>query len=105
MVDDFKSTELDPRELVLLYKNLMVYDNNILKKHFDKFEVKFDLTTIINQYKMENDKMNLDTDAKIRDSKKIVCQILESKNQQFIAELKKNPNKTKKFQYSKFSPF
>lgn len=62
MVDDFKSTELDPRELVLLYKNLLVQDINTLKKHFDKTEFKFDLTTIISQYKMENDKMNLDTD-------------------------------------------
>lgn len=49
--------------------------------------------------------MDLKTEDKIKESKIKVCQILESKNQQFIGELKKNPNKSKKFQYSKFSPF
>tara|TARA_B110000285_G_C15123761_1_gene618871 strand:- start:1416 stop:1547 length:132 start_codon:yes stop_codon:yes gene_type:complete len=42
---------------------------------------------------MENDKMDLKTEEKIKESKIKVCQILESKNQQFIGELKKNPNK------------
>lgn len=49
--------------------------------------------------------MDLKTEEKIKESKIKVCQILESKNQQFIGELKKNPNKKQKFQYSKFSPF
>ena len=35
MLNDFKNTELDPRELVLLYKNLVLNNSeNSLKKHF-----------------------------------------------------------------------
>ena len=49
--------------------------------------------------------MDMDTGEKVKESKVKVCQILESKNQQFIGELKKNPQKSKVFQYSKFSPF
>jgi hypothetical protein len=105
MLNDFKSTDLDPRELILLYKNLLVYNMEVLLKHFNKKEFGFDLQTIVNQYKMENDKMDLNTDLKIIESKKIVAQILEHKNQKFTAELKKNPNKIVKFQYSNFSPF
>ena len=49
--------------------------------------------------------MDLKVEDKIKESKIKVCQILEQMNQQFIGEIKKNPNKSKKFQYSKFSPF
>ena len=41
----------------------------------------------------------------MEESKLIIAQILEHKNRTFIPDLKKNPNKTIKFQYSKFSPF
>ena len=36
MTNDFKSTDLDPRELILLYKGLLISkDLNTLKKHFN----------------------------------------------------------------------
>ena len=57
MLRDFKRTDLDPRELVLLYKYLLVYNTESLKKHFTKSEFTFDASTIIDRYKMENDKM------------------------------------------------
>lgn len=43
MMDDFKSTDNDPRELILLYKNLLGTDKASLGKHFDNTEFKFDL--------------------------------------------------------------
>jgi len=81
MMDDFKSTDNDPRELVLLYKNLLGSDKQSLSKHFNKTEFKFDLETIINQWKMENDRMDLKVEDKIKESKVKVCQILEQMNQ------------------------
>ena len=48
VLNDFRSTELDPRELVLLYKNLLVYNGDTLKKHFTKTEFNFDIKNIIN---------------------------------------------------------
>jgi hypothetical protein len=80
MIDDFKSTDFDPRELVLLYKNLLGSDKASLSKHFNKTEFKFDLETIINQWKMENDRMDLKVEDKIKESKIKVCQILEQMN-------------------------
>tara|TARA_B110000285_G_C14932755_1_gene518123 strand:+ start:345 stop:620 length:276 start_codon:yes stop_codon:yes gene_type:complete len=55
MLKDFKSTDLDPRELILLYKSLLVYNEEALKKHFTRTQFSFDLETIVNQYKNEKD--------------------------------------------------
>ena len=62
MLNDFKRTELDPRELVLMYKYLLVYSSNSeqqyiesLKKHFNRTEFTIDISNIIDRYKMEND--------------------------------------------------
>ena len=65
VLNDFKSTDLDPRELILLYKNLLLYNKDALKKHFVQTEFGFDLQTIIEQYKLENDKMSLNTEKMI----------------------------------------
>ena len=81
MLNDFKRTDLDPREMVLLYKNLLVYNHDTtLKRHFTKTEFTFDITTIIDRWKMENDKMATSTDQKVTESKGYVIQILEHKN-------------------------
>jgi hypothetical protein len=96
MLNDFKNTDLDPRELILLYKNMLVYNIDALKKHFTKTEFNFDLETIINQYKMEKG-IEMNVEKKIIESKKIVAQILEHKNQKFTSDLRKNVNKTVKF--------
>jgi hypothetical protein len=73
MLNDFKNTDLDPRELILLYKNMLVYNIDALRKHFTRTEFNFDLETIINQYKMENDVMDLSIEKKIIESKKVVA--------------------------------
>ena len=51
VLNDFRSTDLDPRELVLLYKNLLLYNGDTLKKHFTKTEFTHDIKNIINSYK------------------------------------------------------
>lgn len=105
MQNDFKRTDLDPRELILMYKYLLVYNQENLKKHFTRTEFTFDIGTIIDRFKMENDKMGISTEKKIHESKSAIIPILEHKNNMFTSELAKNQNKLKKFQYSKFSPF
>ena len=48
VLNDFRSTDLDPRELVLLYKNLFLYTNvETVKKHFTKTEFTLDIKNII----------------------------------------------------------
>lgn len=90
MQNDFKRTELDPRELVLMYKYLLVYEKENLKKHFARTEFTFDIGTIIDRYKMENDKMGISTEKKVLESKGAVIAILEHKNLMFTSELSKN---------------
>ena len=55
--NDFKITDLDPRELVLLYKNLLVSPQGLgaatWSKHFTTTETRFDLTRQIEQFKKE----------------------------------------------------
>ena len=43
---------------------------------------------------MENDKMGLNTEQKVKESKIAVIQILEHKNQLFASDLAKYPSKT-----------
>ena len=69
MLRDFKRTNLDPRELILLYKYLLVYNTDSLKKHFTRTDFTFDATTIVERYKMENDKMSMNTELKVKESK------------------------------------
>jgi hypothetical protein len=73
MLKDFKSTDLDPRELILLYKSLLVYNEEALKKHFTRTQFSFDLETIINQYKNEKDDQGLNVQKAIADSKQVVA--------------------------------
>lgn len=47
-LNDFKSTNLDPRELILMFKELL-RDNQNLKRHFKSTEVNFDLSKNIEQ--------------------------------------------------------
>jgi hypothetical protein len=110
VLNDFKNTEMDPRELILMYKNLLVHNIDSLKKHFNKTDFQFDLKNIVDNLKLEESefiggKRSVPTDTIISDSKKIVCQILENKNQKFTATLKNNPTRSISFLYSKFSPF
>ena len=97
MLSDFKITDIDPRELILMYKYLLVYNTESLKKHFTRTEFTFDISTIIDRYKMEMDKMNIKTEDEVKKSKKVVIAILEHKNGIFTSELAKNPNKSIKF--------
>lgn len=72
MLNDFKRTDLDPRELVLMHKYLLVspvgseksYVES-LQKHFTKTEFTIDISNIIDRYKMQNDKMNINTNKKV----------------------------------------
>jgi len=96
MLNDFKRTDIDPRELVLLYSKQLLAknDSESLKKHFNKTDFQFDVSTIIERFKMDNDKMGLNTEQKVKESKQTVIQILEHKNQLFASDLSKYPTKS-----------
>jgi hypothetical protein len=56
MLNEFKRTDVDPRELILMFKNLLLHKPETLKKHFKETDFKFDLYNIIEEYKLENGK-------------------------------------------------
>ena len=43
LFNDFRNTEVDPRELVLLYKSLVVHNPEAIKKHYTQAQFDFDL--------------------------------------------------------------
>jgi len=47
MLGDFKSADIDPRELILLYKNLLLYNQEAAARHYKSRECPYDLKTII----------------------------------------------------------
>jgi len=95
-LNDFKNTFLDPRELVLLYKHLLGTSPNNAK-HFTSTNTRFDLQKLIENFKIENNRKDINTISKLEESKIIVCQILEHKNRDFISDLKKDKNKAIQF--------
>ena len=105
MLNEFKRTDVDPRELVAMFKNLLLQNVDGLQKHFKSTDFKHDLKAIIEAYKFEKGKNDIDTEKKVKECKKIVAQILEHKDQRFIFELNKNPQAKIKFLYSKYSRF
>ena len=106
MLSDFKRTDLDPRELILMYKYLLAFDKNDeaerpfienLRNHFNKDEFTIDISIIIDRYRMQNDKMNINTSKKVQESKAYIINLLEHKNSMFVSDLNKNANKLIKF--------
>lgn len=60
------------------------------------------MKNIIDQKQKDNPDIN--EIEKLLESKQAVMQVLESKNQKYIGDVKKNPTKECKFLYSMFSP-
>mmetsp|Transcript_16316 Transcript_16316/g.27575 ORF Transcript_16316/g.27575 Transcript_16316/m.27575 type:complete len:442 (-) Transcript_16316:888-2213(-) len=105
MLKEFKSTDVDPRELILMFKNLLVSKPETLQKHFTRTQFNFDVSKIIEDFKLNNNRNEIRTEPKVGECKRVVAQILEHKNQKFISEIKLKPQETMKFLYSKYSPF
>ena len=104
---DFKSTDVDPRELIMLYKaDLMLTDVN-LTKHFLPMETKaeFGLAKHIEGVKYREQRKDINVASYLDHSKLVITQILEHKNRLFVADLLKNRAKLVELLYSKYSPY
>lgn len=73
MLNEFKRTDVDPRELILMFKNLLLHNVAALSKHFTQQDIPFDLHKIIEDYKLENGKSEIKTEKKIQEAKKVVA--------------------------------
>lgn len=59
-LNDFKNTKLDPRELILLYRTILGNNEN-LSKHFSKTDTRFDLSKVIENFKFDNNRDDINT--------------------------------------------
>ena len=71
-LNDFKSTNLDPRELIFMFKDLLIEDQKY-KKHFNGTDAKFDLQKNIENISKDNPNMNINTISKIEEAKLIIA--------------------------------
>ena len=71
-LNDFKNTKLDPRELILLYRTILGNSEN-LEKHFTKTDTRFDLSKVIENFKFDNNRQDINTISMVEQSKIIVC--------------------------------
>lgn len=104
-LNDFKNTKLDPRELILFYRSILGNNDTLLKKHYTDLDKRYDLQKVIEHFKMDHNRQDINTISKLEESKLTVCQILEHKNKLFIPDLQKDKNKMISFLYSNYSPF
>lgn len=106
VVDWFKLADIDPRELILLFKDL--YDSSpTIRKYHVKQQPRHFLKQLLQNIKMNSmgADSNFDEIDKHREAKEAFRGLLEILNAKYAAELRKDPNKDAEFLYSKFSPF
>ena len=72
-LNDFKNTKLDPRELILFYRSILGNNESMLKKHYTKTDTRFDLSKVIENFKMDHNRQDINTISKLEESKLTVC--------------------------------
>ena len=105
MIDSFKQADIDPREIILMFKELYESSPKLQTKenlvrpptHFIPKIVESALQN--SNQGGANNQMN-----KIREAKKYFMSLLDVLNAKFAGEVKKEAEKQVTFMYSKFSP-
>ena len=98
--NEFLKTDIDPRELILLFKDLYDTSNN-LKKMVVGMPSTF-LRSYLQSYYMNNTSTP-EIDKKHKEAKDTIRGLLEKLNAKYVSELRKDPNKEAEFMVSKFS--
>jgi len=99
-VNLFQNTDIDPRELILLFKDLYETSTSLRKM------VQGVPTTYLRAYMLQNIMQNSnssDIDKKHKEGKEAIRNLLEILNKKYINELRKDPNKEAEFMESQFS--
>lgn len=100
VVNLFQNTDIDPRELILLFKDLYETSNS-LKKMVQGVQTTF-LRSYLQQYFMNN-QGTPEIEKRHKEAKDAIRGLLEVLNAKYVAELRKDPNKEAEFTKSAFS--
>ncbi len=99
-VNEFLKTDIDPRELILLFKDLYDTSNN-LKKMVVGVPTTFLRNYLQNFYL--NNTSTPEIEKKHKEAKDAIRGLLEKLNAKYVSELRKDPNKEAEFMVSTFS--
>jgi len=100
VVSLFEITDVDPRELILLFKDL--YEtSNILKKQVIGVPTVYLRSYLMNNYMQQQNTPNID--IKHKEAKEAIRELLCKLNARYVSELRKDPNKEAEFMVSNFS--
>ena len=103
MVANFKQTDIDPRELILLFKEL--YESSYkLRDEMLMRKPAYFMPKIIEQVNLNTQTRGFQPLEKLTQAKRHFLSLFEVLNAKFAGELKKDLDKEVKFLYSKFSP-
>lgn len=100
VINLFQNTDVDPRELILLFKDLYETSNNI-KKMITQMPNTFMRGYIQNYYM--NNLGSHDIEKRHKEARLEIRGLLERLNGKYVAELRKDPNKEAEFMVSNFS--
>lgn len=98
----FQNSDVDPRELILLFKDL--YDlSTSIRKHVVGVPQVFLRNYLHQHYMQGNPNQNPDVERKYKEAREEIRRLLEIINSKYVAELRKDPNKDAEFMISQFS--
>ena len=103
VVNWFKQTDIDPREIILLFKELYITSTQLQANHVRQ-PPKVNLMQVLQNSQMMNiipDHVNIND--KHREAKEAMRGLLEIINAKYVAELRKDPSKPVEFIHSKYS--
>ena len=80
IVDDFKISNSDPRELILLFNDILGLEDKNDMFNFEKSNFKCSLKTIVSYFVYDQKKSDIDVDTMVQRGKKTIIEILEQKN-------------------------
>jgi hypothetical protein len=103
VVNWFKQTDIDPREIILLFKDLYQTSQQLQASHVRQPPKAFLLQTLQNAQQMNKIGGNFNIEQKHAEAKEAMRGLLEIINAKYVAELRKDPNKVADFIHSKYS--
>ena len=97
----FKNTDVDPRELLLLFKDLTVTSQVLIQDHVKTLPLNYLCDTYRKTHAQQD--LNFNLDQKHHEAKEAVKGLLEFPNAKYLADLRKDEDKKAEFMYSSFS--
>lgn len=101
IIQYFKNTDIDPRELILLFAQLSKTSSTLVQQHLKSLPTNY----LYDYYKKTHAQTDVtfDLTKKHAEAKESVKQLLDYLNAKYLSELRRDDTKMAEFMYSNFS--